>query len=324
MLKYYSRYGTHIMQAPDNGGGQGGGGTPPLGNPGANQGGGQQQSGSVSPPEFMAGVDLNDLAPEVKEKVLAEKERFATLQKAHAESDRALLEQKQKASGYQSAFDKLRNQMQSAGFNPDGQPKNDPQADLLRNVTAELVASGLAPEAAAKQAPVTVKLLNLQSETLKREIGTAFQPLVANVQQQNASNAFAQVAQNDRLGALQIPQIAQQVWDSIQESVQQGINITPEYVLSMRNIHYGNYIEANGGAPQPQQHQQQVQPTPATPTYPNVATRFTFPGAGGFAPAPVNQDPNGAKTSLNVDTRAALVATFQRMGGKMPTGLKNG
>lgn len=310
MLKYYSKVGHGIFLAPD--GASGGGGSGPQGSPATGQGGhGGQPVTPVSTDPF-EGIDLDDLPPEVKEKLVKLKTGFATLQTNSQQSAQQLEAAQKTAREFQSRHDKIVADMQRMTGQGPQNPQQNAQQQLIAQVEKILVEKGIPPEQAKLQAPIHAELLALQGETIKREIGTGLQPMVGSMLQQAALGAWQNVQQSDRLGALQIPEVAEATWQGVQHLVQQGQEVTPDIVRNLRNMHYSNHIENTGANPPPTT--MQPPPQQQQPIYPQMNTRFTYPGVGGFVPPPVTFDPNAPKTTLNADTHAALAATFARMG----------
>lgn len=285
-----------------------------IGNPGANQGGG---GGDIQAPQDpWSGIDPDDLPPEIRTKVLKAKEAFATLQTQQQQAQQQAQQAEQRARQFQSNHDRLQQQLQTltSGGNPN-QPQADPKAALVSQIEKALMERGV-PEAQAKlQAPIHADLLSIQGDALRKEIGAGLAPMANMVLSQNAQNAWTQVSMNDKLGAFQIPEVAQATWENVQHMLQGGQEVTPQIIDNLRRMNYMAHLEANGGTvPNQQQQQQQQQQQVNSPQFPNMSTRFTFPGAGNFAhnpPPPV--DKNAPKTNLNADTQAALAATFAKM-----------
>lgn len=311
MLNYYPKYG-RIFYAPEGGSSGSGGGS--TGNPGAQQGGATSGGGNA-PEDPWAGIDLDDLPPEVKTKIEKAKAGFATMQTQLQQGQQLLQQTDQKARQFQSAHDKLLAQLQQVSSGqPGAQPNQDPKELLTSQIEKILISKGI-PEAQAKaQAPIHAELLQLQSETLKKEIGTGLQPVVGSVLQNQALTAWQQVQAADKLGAFSVPEIAQATWANVEHMLNSGQPVTPEVIANLKNMNFAAYVEQHGMPTQ--QHQQQQQPittSTVTPQYPTVATRFTYPGAGNAPSMPAVPDANAARTTLNEDTRVALSQTFAKL-----------
>lgn len=321
MLKY-NKYGARIFFAPPNDPA----GAP--GNPAANQGGHQGGGAGGAAPNAddpFSKIDFDDLPPEIKTQLISAKEKFATLQTSSQQSAQQLEAAQRQARDFQSRHDKLAADVQrlTGGQNP--QQTQNPQEVLVKQIEDILIKRGVTPEQAKLQAPIHADLLAVRDETLKREIGTGLQPVIGSMLQQQANSAWQQVAANDRLNALQVPEVAQATWDGVLHLLSTGQQVTPEVVANLKNMHYSAHLEANPafqtGAPTLTQQPPMNQP-PNQPTYPNTATRFSFPGAGSFVTPPTQHDPNAARTTLNAETHAALAATFARMGSIQPKAFK--
>lgn len=326
MIKYYLKVGRKAFKLAPDGNPSGG-----TGNPGAGQGGHQGQQGAPAPnADPFQGIDFDDLPPQVKEQLTKAKEQFATLQTQTTQSNAQLEAAQRQAREFQSRHDKLAADLQRLnGGNPQQQQGQNPQEILLGQVEQVLINRGVSPENAKLQAPIHAELLGIQAEAIKKEMGLGLQPVVGAVLQQQAQGAWQTAQSQDRLGALQIPEVAQATWEGVQYLVSQGQPVTPEAVINLRNMHYASHIEQNGNQPpqfqpgNPTLNQPPMFQPPQQPQFPQIATRFSYPGAGNFVPPSNQQDPNAPKHALNEDTRAALAATFSRMGSVQPKAFQN-
>lgn len=318
MLFFNHNKGGRFFYTPD-GTPTGGGGR--TGDPGAGQGGGSsvpQGTGSAAPVDPFAGIDFDDLPPEIKAKLTEAKTAFATLQTSGTQSAAQLEQAQRQAREFQSRYDRLAADLQKMQGGQPQQQQQDPQAQLIAQIEGILVKKGVAPDQAKLQAPIHAELLQVRDAALKQEIGTGLQPVVGTMLQNQATTAWQQVVATDRLGAFDLPEVAQAVWDGVQHLINSGQQVTPEIISNLKGMHFSGFLENNPT------HQIRNTPvnTPPPTQYPNMATRFTFPGAGAQPHTPAVPDANAARTNLNDDTKAALAQTFSRMGGPTPKAFK--
>jgi hypothetical protein len=286
----YSKYGGVFFNTPSD---QGGGG----GNP--------SQPQQASDP--FAGLDLDDLPESARSVIQKSKEDFATLQKSAKEAQTAKDQAEQRAREFQSRHDQLAARVQH--LKGDAEPQSADQK-LLAQIEGMLVKRGVSPEQAKAQAPLMTDMFQVYGDQIKNEIGATFAPLANSVLLSEATAAWNEVTNSDPIGALQIPEVANETWKAVQQMVRQGQAVDPSTVRNLRNMIYVDHIEKTG-----------TMPNPNTPPTPNLPVQPMFPnigrpgfGGGNYAARPVVQDPNPARTSLNEDTRAALAATFAKMG----------
>lgn len=315
MLRYnkYSR----IFLAPPN---DPTGGSGPSGNPAANQGGGtesSQGSGTVDP---FAGLDLDDLDPAARAVIEKVKTEVASLQKKAAdEAAGRIVEEKQKRE-FQSKFDQLQVQVSklTGGNGQTVSPADQAKAQHLEKFTQILVGKGVAEPQAKVQAELMLDMMTEFGTSLKGEIGRDLAPFAGSVVQREAESAWANATQNDPVGTLQIPAVAEQAWAQVQILVQQGQQVTPETIKNLAGMAYLQHLEKGGKTnesvqQQPPQQQQQL---------PNIG-RTTYPGAGAAPFRPPISNPNAPKHILDPDTDRALQSVMSRWDVKPKAFRKN-
>lgn len=296
-----------------------GGGT---GNPASQQAGAQNPSQTAIEDPY-AGIDLDDLDPEVRARIEKSKTQFAALQKQAEDAQKLANQRDEAARKWQANYDRAVAQAKQVGG--DGQPTaDDADKALIAKMEQQLIQGGVTPEQAKLQAPIMTGMMKVYGQELKAQIGQDLAPFAGSVLQQEATNSWNLAMQQDTLGALQVPDIANKVWQGVQSLIQNGQAVTPQTVTSLKHMAYAEHIEKNGPLPTPQQQQTQQFPThvqqPPVPTYPNFGGGMSYPGAGAAPQLPPQHNPNAPRTSLNGDTHAALLATFGKMG-KIPKGL---
>jgi hypothetical protein len=305
----------------------------------SNAGGGggnpaSQQAGAANPSQTAAedpyaGLDLDDLDPEVRARIEKSREQFATLQKEHEKAQQVAMQRDAQARKWQADYDRAMAQIKKVGG--DGHPADEAaEADkaLIAKMEQQLIQGGVSAEQAKIQAPIMTGMMKVYGQELKAQIGQDLAPFAGSVMQQEATNSWNVAMQQDKLGVLQIPEVANKVWQGVQSLIQQGQPVNPGVVTSLKHMAYAEHLEANGPINQQQQQQQQQQPPqfpvhqqqPPAPSYPNFGGGMSYPGAGAAPQLPAQHNPNAPRTSLNSDTHAALLATFGKMG-KIPKGL---
>jgi hypothetical protein len=303
-----NKYRRHIFYVPDK---ATSGGT---GDPGAGQGGAREGEGAASEIDPFAGMDLNDLDPDARKIIEAGQKQFASLQKQLAEQRQATEAQEREKRKFQSEFDGLRAQLQKQlnGDAPQGTPVDQARASHLLKFTKILMDRNV-PEAQAKvQAEIMLDMMTDFGTSLKGEIGRDLAPFAGSVIQREAEAAWTTATQphNDKVGALQIKEVAEQTWSQVQLMVQNGQQVTPDIIKNLSGMAYLKHLEA-GGAAAPAVEPPQPPTMSQPPTLPSMG-RSTYPGAGAAPFRPPVFDPHAAKTVLDPATDAALQTVMSK------------
>lgn len=305
-----SKYGI-LLLALDKGGGSGGGATTASTSTATTA-----NAGEIDLKTAFPGVDLDNLDDSSRAALEASAKQFATLQTNQQKAE-------EQARQFQSQHDKTlaelnRIRTSISGGNP---PVVDPTVAAISEIEQTMIASGVDPKAAKGQAPIMHQLLAKQRENILAEVGRGVAPVTSMVMNHQAEQAFNYIRATDQTGAMHIPEVAQAVWNSCQEIAREGTPITNETVQNLKGMHFMAHAEKNpavfatlqmnavGG----------VVPQPATPPGSrvplNVSTGgFNYPGSTFHASVPNNGAPaNGAKTTLDAGTKAALQSIFGNM-----------
>jgi hypothetical protein len=110
-----------------------------------------------------------------------------------------------------------------------------------------------------------------------------------------ANRAWQEAESRDRLGALQVPEIRQAVWEGVQSILQTGQPVNSEVIINLRNIHFANHQEkqpVNG------------QSTQSSP--PQMPPWGSPPMSGNHPQRVQSVDPRAAKHTLDADTQRAI------------------
>lgn len=303
---------SRIFMAPNNGGGTGGSGGSAATSTDAGQtgnasgnGSGDGSNGQTDP---WASIDWDNLDDTSKKALEAVKGQFATLQTSVQQSQ-------QQVRQFQSEKDKTAAELnrikQSIAGPTDATPVDSGKA-FENEVARLMISEGVKPEAAAAQAPVMAKLLAAQRDMIMAEVGRGVAPIANTVYAQQAENAFNLARAQDRIGALQVPEVAQAVWQSCLELAQQGHQVTADTVNNLKAMHYMGHVERSGGAFASLQTQNPG--VPAVPRLPNMTTGgFNFPGATFHPQINAPTDSSAPRHALDSGTKAALQSVFNLM-----------
>lgn len=287
MLRYSSKFG--IRFAPNAGGPTGG--TAPS-----------QPGTSPQPPENpFDKIDLDSLPDEEREKVVAAKEQFATLQKAKSDAERV-------ASERQSAHDRLAAEHNKLQKRLAPEPPPETTSDRIYD---QLLKAGM-PEAQAKaQSQLLGGILDNERAQIKAELGRDMAPLANLTLGREAETSFTHARAMDRVGWSTNDEVCKLVWASAVEMAQQGRRVTPEVITNLAGMHLLNFLEKNGGnfaslqTTNPPMNTGRGTP-PSAPSVPQWNTGG-YPGShlANVRP-PSIPDPNAPKYQLDSATQAAI------------------
>lgn len=310
----YSKYWSRIFLSPETGGGDSGS----SGNPGASQAGAKETEGSAEIDPY-ANLNLDDYDPEVAKILKAGKEQFTSLQKLKADADKARLEQEAEKRMFQSKYDQLSVQVQKL-TGTSGQQQVDPKVAQLDKFIKILTSRGVAEPQAKMQAEMLLEMFGDFGAALKSEIGKDLTPFAATVVARDAEYAWHSASQQDKTGAMQIPEIQKQAWEQVQLMANQGQQVTPEIVTNLVGMAYFKHLQAGGTAVSQQQQQQQQ-----TSQFPNIGKPLF--GGGNNPQRLASIDANAPKYQLDEATDAALqtvLGTWAKgRGGVKAPGLRS-
>lgn len=272
------------------------------------------------PPNPFANIDKDLLDDRTRAAVEKAEGQLATL-----------ANQAKQSSTFQSEVDRLKGELattqeqvrQAADPNRQRQQQQQQQQQqqpptFEQEILDTYIASGLEPKVAASLAKMNAGLFEKHSERLIQQVDARYQPVVANTLERNTVDAFQNAQQNDPLGILQNPDIAQRVWERADEMSKRGQLVDEKVLTNLARIYYVDYLEANGGAPSSangnELHLQSSTTVPnmvssPSPARSNMNTRHTYPGAGNQPRIPINSPRRNGPPPMNSDERAAMEAT---------------
>jgi len=301
MLKYCN--GRRIgFFAPDSGGSSGGTGDSSSGATGTTGDTGDDKI--VTPFDKL---DLDEFDEDTKKELTAARATYvATLQEAKkTKADLAHV------SGLAKRFQSEADRLKAEHNKNDKKEPDDPYLEIAR---AELKAANYADADIAKLAPVFAGINRRSAEATRKQLGHDLSPLAGTVMAGEATTAFQQAQQNDRIGFMHIPAVAQKTWEIVQARIADGQPANEAVVSNLGKMVYVDFLAEEAAAGRTV-----VLPKPSA-TPPAMSTRpsgFNYPGAGSsaFIPAvPKTPDPKAPRTTLNEDTQAALASTFNHLG----------
>lgn len=285
----------------------------------------QQTQQSTPPPDPFANVDLDLLDDNAKQAITQAR---TSLQRLQSEA--------QTASQHQSRADQLQAQIQQyeqqiQSLQQPGQTGTQPQAQTdEQKLAAYYQQNGLQKADAERVAKLNAGAFNIISEGIQAKMGTALSPVLGRVVQNTAQEAFLSVQQNDPMGMLQIPEVAQATYDQAQAMAGQGQMVDPRVISGIAKIKYIDHLMATGGQPalQPSQNvipfQSQSNQLHQAPMINNLnpppqSTRFSYPGAGNLVQS---RGSSQSGLPMDADTAAAVAATIGNWDPKLQQGLK--
>lgn len=304
-------------------------GSPPQNTPGQQQ---QQQSPAApvppAAPNPFEGLDL-DLLDDRTRRAVEESQR-------HLQS---LQTQANQASTFQSESDRLKTQLAETqrqvqeAADPRNQQRQQQQQQqqqqepltLEQETEQYYISQGIEAKMAQQLAKLNAPLFERIEKRTVEAVDKRYTPIVARTLEASATDAFQEAQMNDRMGAFQIPDIAQKVYDRAIEMSQRGQIVDANVLTSLSKIFYFDHLEANGGQLPNQnvvngQIHLQTTPAPVMHPYPtnqptNMNTRHTYPGAGNAPRLPAQRQSNEAPV-MSADERAAMEATVSHWAVK--------
>ncbi len=270
----------------------------------AGGGSGASASGAAGAQDFKTPLDdlpLDELDPKLKDQLTKARDQvIATLQKNKADSDKLTTDLR----GFQSTADKLKQELQEVKAKL---PADTTEDQFLKAARETLIANKFKPEDVESMSPTFADMLRKSSKITSDQIQKQLGPLAAVTISTNAKASWDSACQNDSLGMLKIPEVANKVWDVVKEQVAKGNIVNDGFIINLAKQEYVNHtIEQKKAG--------KDVTLPDNPPNPVMRTSPVFFGTASDAIVSPPADPNAAKTKLNEDTNAALARTFSEMG----------
>lgn len=289
-------------------------------NPSNENGSGDDTAGNSSDP--FDGIALDDLPAEVRDTVVAARERFTLLQTTAAQTAKERDAAVQQARQHQSRADSFHNKLKAHNLlDQSGNPANpQPQGDPMReSVISKLMTEKKMDRATAEQwADIMGVVMPVYVENTVNQVAHTLTPLVQSVGNIQADRALNEFAGTDTTGLMQVPAIAEAVTSGVKAIVSQNGHVDANIIKNLMYMSYGELQMTNPSAlesasnPQPQNPMLHhiVQPQPTI----RVSGRATPPGA--IMPRPAfggNPPGNGAPMAKDPETARAVAATLGYM-----------
>lgn len=261
-------------------------------------------------------IALDELDPATRASIEKGKADFIATRSQTRELTARLGKQEDLTRRFQSAHDRDKAELDRI-FGRNVNPNAAPQVSEV--VSTALASAGYKPEDIQKLGPMFSTMLEKVGEIQSQKIGEGMRPLATKVIEQEALGAFQTAQQTAPMGIMQIPEVAEKVWQYVVERTKAGQQTTPEIAVNLGKMAYIDHCAAERAAGREVQIatlqtdlQQTTQPNPP------AVNQFTFPGASNIRPA-VRQTvaSNGGGSALNADTEAALQTTFKSMTSGM-------
>lgn len=264
----------------------------PQGQPG-------NQPASKETPDILAGIDLNELPTEVREKLVSAKTTFETTHKEvgtlKQQNEQAQLHARQ----LQSHRDKAMSVLQRHNIPLDGNPQqpNTPEAALR----AQLKEQGIPDDQLDKTVKIFMANNGLQQQQLVQTVG----PLAQTVAEMQA-NLLVQSARTQYKDVFAIPEVAKQIDENVQTLLRQGNSVDQATVDHLVKMAWGGHALSNPQQQQPMNQQQQI-------------PRFggTLGSGGGVVNQP-NQNTQGAPVATQAETVSIMNAIGAEMRRDLP------
>ena len=271
------------------------------------------QTKEIDLKEHYPGIDVDNLDDGTRAALVAQVEKFATLQTEQQKSVEQMRQFQSRADQTTAELNRIKTSITGAT------PTQSPAEEAASKVEQIMIASGMKPEVAKGQAPLMASILKAQREEILKEVGQGVQPIVNMTLNQQAERAFNFARSTDFTGAMNIPEVQQAIWNSCQEITSSGQPVTEETVQNLKRMHFMAHAEKNPAVFATLQMNAGVPPinnghVPGSRVPLNISTGgYNFPGANFHSQTPNVPDPNAPKTSLDPGTRAALNSVFDKM-----------
>lgn len=272
---------------------------------------GQQQQQEEDP---LAGIDLDNLPEDVREKLTKFKGNIASLQKTSADALKKTETLEKAARTNQSRADQYAALLRKHNLLEDPnqrQQQQDPEAQILQELTADFVKEGLDPATAAAYAKMQVKAHARLRTGLLEEVGKAVGPTMGQVGAMQVDRMLTAATNDDRFyEPLSQPEVFEGAREILLTMVQQGQRVDQPTLETAIKIAIGEFAMKPN---QTQQQQQQAPPQRQQFQQNRQVTGGTrFSGFAGAAPNP-RRETTGAPIPANAETARAGAKVAEAM-----------
>lgn len=285
-------------------------GTGNEGNPSGNTNG-----DGDGPADPFAGINLDELEPQVRDQVVAAQAQFALLQTEAQKAQTEMQNQANLARQHQSRADQMHHKLKAHNLLDGAAPASQEDQEETELKDAFMREHGMDAKTAGTWAKMMKTANTVSQRRTVESVTHTLSPLVQTVGSMHADRIFAQAqtANADPNGLLQIPEIYEQVHQGMQVMVQNGQPVSIAAVQSLAHMAYGEMALQNPGILQNSNNQQPV-------VYNNANVRgssrgLPSPSGGAMRPRLNQQQQNGdgAPVARDQDTARAAAATVAHM-----------
>lgn len=267
-----------------------------------------------------ASIPLDDLPDDVRDTVVAARERFALLQTQNQQTTALAQQQAQLARQHQSRADQMFHKLKAHNLHQDGTTPVTPQENPMEVEIRDqfMREQGMDQKTATQWAKMMMTAAPVMQKHMVDNVTQTLSPLVQTVGSMQADRIFqqAQNGQADPYGLLQMPEIYDQVHQGLQLMVQNGQPVSVGAVQSLANMAYGELALSKPEVlAQYQQQQQTNQPVFGNNANIRGSSRgLPSPSGGAIRPRLNNQQQNnGAPVAQDAETGKAVAATVAAM-----------
>jgi len=278
-------------------------------------GDGQQQQQQSAPDPF-EGIDLDNLPDDVRDKVVAAKTQFATLQSDAAATKAKADALDAKARAFQSRADQAQALLQKHGLDPNQQQqqRQSPEQQLETQLFEQYKAAGIDEPTAKAWAKMQAISGPVIQKGILQEVGSAVAPHLQNVGLLTVDRMLEHASQTPEYGDyLQNHKVYNSVQGYLRTLSSSGSQITNETIDTTIKMVVGELaMKGESLMPQQQQFNQRQ------PQFIQGGSRSSFSaGLHGHHQLPTNQRQDGPRAA-NDETARAIQAVTQsmRMGMK--------
>lgn len=201
------------------------------------------------PFDLLKGIDIDNLPSDVVEKLKAANSEFCNIAKSEKEAKELAKKNEQTARDQQARadrnYEKLRqHNLVDVNGNPSSTNTNDPEAQILQQLTDEFIKEGIDPKIAATHAKLQIKAQKVLEPNLFKKISQGLNPALETIGDMHAGRllAEAQLPKNDPDGFFEIPEVANKVQESLDLLVKNGATITKETITNLVDMAHGSYL----------------------------------------------------------------------------------
>lgn len=253
-----------------------------------------------------AGIDWDNLPDDLKETLTKAKENVATLQQGAKDLAVEKAKSDKLAKDHQARADRNYEKLKQHNLEKDtGSPTATGDDAVLAEMSKEIV--NLVPGLTSEQALAQAKIQLAMGRKFQQATYQGLNPALGAVADMHANRLLSDaiLSRNDSEGVFQIPEVMDSVKLGLQQLVQQGTTVTPETIVSLRNMAFGNHVLT-------------LKPEERTKFMEQKSTGFstggsTFGGQNSSVATLQQREGSGKPVAANAETAAAIAQTMEHM-----------